>query len=157
PRVEHPVLEFLYHIVKIVDQRHIVVDELVQYLVKQVRRPTLTCEWARQYLLLYGVYAAKCFGVKGHHKIAAQIPVKLFRNEIGRARFVRPNAVHDKIKIIWERLDLWLIAGLDAVLDRQVMKLEDLKQQALDLLLFLGGFPMHVDPGHDRWIPEQFG
>ncbi len=126
-------------------------------MVQQVSCPPLADECAASQFLLYGLYAAKAKHVKRNDIIGAEIAVEFLRDKVGRPRLARLDTVNDEIEILFERLDLWLVARLDAVLDRQVMKLKDIDQDVLCLGKMFRRLALQIDPNDVGLVGEQLG
>src|SRR5947208_12546229 len=99
---------------------------------QQVSRAALAREWTASQLLLYVLDAAKSFDVECDDKILTQISVQLSRLKLSGGIFVGLDSVNDEVKVVGKRLDLRSVAGLDTILDGQVMKIETVQQQVLD-------------------------
>jgi hypothetical protein len=124
---------------------------------QKISRTALAGKRTASHLLLYDLYAAKSLDMKCHDIVRSQIAIELFRYKVGRRRLVRFYSVNDEIEVLRKGLDLGRVSRLEAILDRQVMKFENIKKQLLDLRYICRIFATNVDPYYVRRIGEQVG
>ena len=128
--IEHTFFECIYLIVKVIDDRHIQIDDIIQYLVQKICSTAPAGKSAGANLLLHYLYRTKPLVVIGHYVVFAKIAVELFRNKIRRAGFAGFNTVYNKIKMVRERLNFGLVARLKTIFNRERVKMENLEHDA---------------------------
>src|SRR5687768_16264878 len=75
--VEDIVLELVDPVIEIVQNRRVVIDNLVQYLVQQERGAALACDWGRAQKLFHVGDAAKVVVMIGDHIVTAEKAIQL--------------------------------------------------------------------------------